>query len=95
MSQHFFTTSLDGENIQVMMGWDRPLGGFFMMVEDLDNQGDDCYLFNNLDEDDPHPLTLDHYLDVLKTFGVSLPANMVAEVQSDQRNNVGNRVCHY
>ena len=33
MSQHYFSTKHHGEAITVLLGWDRPLGHYFMVVE--------------------------------------------------------------
>jgi hypothetical protein len=36
MSQHFFHAVVEGHPVQVMMGWDRPLQGYFMSIERTD-----------------------------------------------------------
>jgi hypothetical protein len=33
MSQHFFQTMFEDHPVSVLMGWDRPLQGFFMTVQ--------------------------------------------------------------
>jgi hypothetical protein len=33
MSQHYFYTQHRGHPVAVVMGWDRPTGRFFLMVE--------------------------------------------------------------
>lgn len=49
MSQHLFSTTHNGECITVMMGWDRPMQGYFLIIErDLD-LGDEAM---NLDDPD-------------------------------------------
>jgi hypothetical protein len=35
MSQHYFNTQRAGTPVTVLLGWDRPIGHFFMVVECL------------------------------------------------------------
>lgn len=41
MSQHVFSTTLAGCPVTVMVGWDRPLGYVFMVVELDPLEGED------------------------------------------------------
>jgi hypothetical protein len=98
MSQHFYSTELDGQPVTVMMGWDRPLQGFFMLIEP--GPEDDEYLYSNLD--DPAldewfglPTSLDHFIATLAGFGLQVPDRMIAEVLADAAQNVGNRVVRH
>jgi hypothetical protein len=102
MSQHLFATTAtlpDGTtcNAQVLMGWDRPLQGYFCVIENLDDSSDDCYLYSNLYEtpDKAHPQDLDHFLAQLTRFKITLPARMLAEVRADRVENAGNKVVRH
>ena len=35
MSQHYFNTQQAGNPVKVLLGWDRPLGHYFMVIEKL------------------------------------------------------------
>lgn len=57
MSQHYFETRYRNQPVTVIIGWDRPLGHFFMFVER--SYGDvppedvsDAPLYSTLDERD-------------------------------------------
>jgi hypothetical protein len=65
MSQHFYMTDAEVYDedvsqhlspVKVLLGYDRPCGGFFMVIEDLSEDGDIVY--SNLFEPDPYPKTL-------------------------------------
>ena len=96
MSQHYFETQHEGKPVTVVMGWDRPLQGFFMVIEKASDTEDE-YLYSNLDDEALFPFmglppTLEHFLATLKTFGLSVPPTMIEEIQADAYNNVGNRI---
>jgi hypothetical protein len=90
MTQHIFnSTTKDGRQVEVLAGWDRPLQGFFMVIEDLEN--DDGYIFNNLDLEQPHPKSFDGFEQSLKDFGIPIPQGLVAELNQDRLENLGNK----
>lgn len=99
MSQHVFSTTLAGCPVTVMVGWDRPLGYVFMVVEldplegedpdDLDDPG--RRLYSNLDERDAFSNDLDHYRRKLEELQIQVPDSMWAQVDRDRELNVGNR----
>ncbi len=101
MSQHRFTTQLDDIEIVVIMGWDRPLQGFFMSIiqvspepkesSDQEAEAEDVYLFNNLEQSLSHPKELTAYLCELDNRGINLPEQMIAEVTMDGVRNEGNK----
>ena len=98
MSQHFFETQYNGKKVKVFAGWDRPLQGFFMMVEDLDaSEGsDDPYIYNNLARKDSHPKTFEPFIHVLVDLGIIIPKEMIDEIVADGIANMGNKVVrHY
>lgn len=90
MSQHFFTTQAEVypedvspnlSPVKVLMGYDRPCGGFFMVIEDLSEDGDIVY--SNLFEPDPYPKTLVRFGEVLSELKITLPQGMLEEVAAD------------
>jgi hypothetical protein len=93
MSQHFCTTTMGSKTVEVLMGWDRPLQGFFMVIHDLEAPvEDDGLIFSNLDEPVSHPQVLDPFTDKLEELGIRVPAAMIEEVKDDQMWNVGNKM---
>jgi hypothetical protein len=90
MSQHVFrTVDLNGNAVRVTLGYDRPLDFVFCFVDD----GREEAIYTNLDDDDAgtHQQDVNYYRPVLARLGIDLPEEMFREVQSDQRNVVGNR----
>jgi len=49
MSQHYFETTYANRPVTVTLGWDRPLGHFFMFIEKNDAAEDEVeILYSNL-----------------------------------------------
>ena len=95
MSQHLFRTEHRGQSVTILMGFDRPLQGYFMVIE-LDDADEDTWLYSNLE--DPAlirymglPPTLEPFLERLAALGLQVPAAMVDEIRADGRSGVGNR----
>lgn len=96
MSQHVFETIKDGREITVLMGWDRPLQGFFLVIDYVDSDGDEPLWSNLTHHDPPHPKSLDSFLAVLKEFEITIPKSMIAELLQDQVKNAGNKqISHF
>lgn len=93
MSQHYFHTEHAGDRITVLLGWDRPLGHYFMVIERPNPRpGQDDYLYVNLDEPDAFELDLDFFKAKLEQLGIKVPDSMFEQVHLDERMGVGNRV---
>lgn len=92
MSQHYFSTQHHGEAITVLLGWDRPLGHYFMVVERDDPKPfQEDYLYVNLDDANAFELDLDHFRGKLRELGITVPEQMFEQVQQDQILKTGNR----
>lgn len=94
MSQHYCETrsSVSGEKVCVLMGWDRMLSNFFLVIEKgapEDNESDFIYSSDR----DPGPLSkpMTYYQEKLADLGISVPSLMVEEIIRDQAHSVGNR----
>lgn len=99
MSQHLFETHHQGFPITVILGWDRPMQCFFLVIKKpAELIGgpkyvyDDEVLYSNLYDDSPFNHDLEYYSDVLRHFQIVVPASMFAEVVRDAIRSVGNRV---
>lgn len=93
MSQHLYQSDYRGQPVTILMGWDRPLQGFFMVIELQQTEG---YVYCNLD--DPELLAfggfadnLDHFGRKLAELGLSVPPVMIEQIENDAAGNVGNR----
>lgn len=98
MSQHKFHTVHKGFPVTVVLGWDRPLGYFFLGIEKpaelVDSRmpvEDESFLYSNLHESNPFGYDLDYYRDVLSHFQIEVPESMFIEAQADCDGDVGNR----
>ena len=98
MSVHTFTTQHGDDEIVVTMGWDCPLQGFFMTIVkktktgEADNEHNPVYLFNCLDQQDAHPREISGYLFELGHQDIVIPQEMLNELLSDSRHNIGNKI---
>lgn len=90
MSQHFFATKRQDQEIIVLLGFDRPLGHVFMVVTPEGKP--DQPIYSNLLQAKPFDLTLDDYWSALNELGIEVPMSMFEEVALDQILGEGNRV---
>ena len=96
MSQHHFITGHAGRPITIVIGFDRPLRGFFCFVERNDCEDRDEFAYSNLE--DPKLIgtmgmskTLKHFEKRLADLGLSVPQSMFDESRRHRLGNVGNR----
>ena len=99
MSQHFFNTTHNGEAITVMMGWDKPLQGFFMVIEDKTSK-EDGFIYSNLEDPElartgGFAQTIESFVNKLDELGIEVPVEMLEGVEMDGVFNVGNKQAHY
>jgi len=91
MSQHLATATLDGHPVEIVAGFDRRLGDYFLQVFDERND----MLYTSLQE----PL-LD-WTDIatlrakVAELGLRLPAQLVDEVEGDGRRHAGNCIVRH
>jgi hypothetical protein len=99
MSQHFFTAKHDDRDVDVLIGWDRALQSFFLVVTLIDpvDYEDETIYSSVTDEEigvfETKPL--DYFKDKLTSLGLELPTLISEQVITDACRNVGNRVCCY
>ncbi|WP_454688223.1 hypothetical protein [Achromobacter aloeverae] len=108
MSQHHFKTNYRGHEVTITVGWDRPLRYFFMVIpkslemlnavpashhESCDGC-DECdeMLYSNLYDAAPFALSLEHYREVLRNIGITVPESLFIEAERDSQSDVGNRI---
>src|SRR3546814_17311129 len=77
MSRHYFNTFHKGSPISVILGWDRPMNYFFLVIEEQNNSADNPMtldlLYSNLQENDPFNHDLDYYRAGLRHFQIEVP----------------------
>jgi len=93
MSQHLYLSAYKGQPVSILMGWDRPMQRFFMVIELEKAEG---IVYSNLDDPDLGsdgglPDSLAHFAEKLDELGLSVPALMIQQIEIDAANNVGNR----
>jgi hypothetical protein len=91
MSQHLATATLDGRPVEIVAGFDRRLGDYFLQV--IDERND--MLYTSLQE----PLLDWTDIATLRTkvaeLGLRLPPQLVDEVEGDGRRRAGNRIVRH
>lgn len=100
MSQHFFSTTYQGNPVSVCLGWDRPLQGFFMFIEKEGAAEDAEPEFVYLNLEDPKlkigvHRDITYFVDVLARLEIAVPEKMILEAMKDKKNDTGNRVEQY
>ncbi|MDD5388953.1 MAG: hypothetical protein PHD37_06390 [Gallionellaceae bacterium] len=102
MSQHYFNSKYQDRPVKVILGWDRPLGYFFLVIEFVDDEQsepsdaadaveNEGLLYSNLNDRDAWQKPLSYYRDKLSQFGIAVPEAMFTESLRDEALNVGNR----
>lgn len=84
MSQHTFQHG----HYSILCGFDRPLQGFFLVIDDDQNSDDVAY--SNLYEKVSHPDTFAPFIEVLNRFSIPIPDGLLIELEKDQEANRGN-----
>lgn len=92
MSRHSFRTSLGGQAVQVIVGWDNALQQRFMDVwSDTD---EDRPLYTYLSERRAN-LTTAHFQDVLANLCISVPPSIFDQLEEDATRHAGNRIVEH
>lgn len=94
MSQHTFKqkSTIDGDTYSVMMGWDKPMQGFYCVMFVLPELDEPIY--SNLYDSHPNQ-TLWYYEKLVMEYGLTIPEGMLLEIVQDERDNVVNKVKHW
>jgi len=89
MSQRTWRTK---SGVEIMTGWDRPLGYFFLTIIDgVDKDGEDNTVFCNLDKYPfPGGMTVIQVEKELNERNIKYPASMFNDLHGDMRRDVGN-----
>lgn len=99
MSQHHCEADYGDQRVSVQFGYDRPLKGFYLVIELVGNDTDE-YVYSNLSDRSlaPYmgtPPTIDPLLAVLDRLLIKIPQSMIDGVRQDAVDNVGNKVVIY
>lgn len=99
MSQHNFASTYAGQSVNILMGWDRPLRGFFMVIELTDSKKNG-HVYSNLADPELFscmgmPDSLDHFTEKLDALNLTVPQAMIEQIEIDAAMNRGNRHVWY
>ncbi len=88
MSQRILRTEVQGQKATLLMGWDRPLQGYFMVIERTYRK----LIYSNLRDKN---ITFflqepDYFIEKAKSFGIKIPHNMIVRLREDKKANTGN-----
>jgi hypothetical protein len=87
MSRYTYTAhGKNGKPLQVTIGWDPGLLGYFLTVQKASNTGvKSGFLFNNLMKVDSHPKQLDGYLLELENMGIAIDSDLIQLLIADAK----------
>jgi len=90
MSRHYCDTTMDGQAVRVVLGYDRPLDYVFCTVHGEDGK----IVYSNLDDEGAgtHQQDVEYFRNVLTKLQIDVPVSMFIEVAKDQLGCVGNRI---
>ena len=95
MSQHFFNTTYQEKPVIVLIGYDRPMQGFFMVIDYSSGDEEEGYIYSNLFEEETHPNDLGNYQVKLEELGIRITDEMFKELEFDQINRIGNKTVRH
>ena len=97
MSQHVYPSAYKGQPVNIVVGFDRPLRGFFLNVELTEAEG---FVYTSCS--DPQLIYSRGFTDSMTPFcekldelGLSLPLAIIEQVELDAATNAGNRYVVY
>lgn len=97
MSQHVYPSAYKGQPVNIVVGWDRPLQGYFLNVELTEVDG---FVYTSCS--DPQLIysrgfaeSLTPFNEKLDELGLSLPLAVIEQVELDAAANAGNRYVIY
>lgn len=91
MSQHLATARLNGRRVEVVAGFDRRLGDYFLQIHGKRNPG----VYTSLQEPLRDWTVIATLRDKVAELGLQLPSLMLCEVESDGLQLVGNRIVRH
>lgn len=91
MSQHLATATLDGHPVEIVAGFDRRLGDYFLQV--IDERND--MLYTSLQEPLLDWTAIATLRGKVAELGLQLPCLMLCEVESDGLLLAGNRIVRH
>lgn len=101
MSKHIFEQSVDGNRYEVQIGWDKPCRRFYYVISPYLTEGEyagdlDDPVDSNLYLSDPDSLTLADIQAACERRGITLPPDLLGNVEQDRLRNAVNerRVYH-
>jgi len=94
MSQHLFNSTIDGDNVEIQMGWDTPMQWFYMVIEkDIDDS--DEPLYSNLFDNNYRVGQLEYYIELLNEWNVLIPNGLLDSINNDKINSRMNNQVHW
>lgn len=91
MSQHLATATLDGRPVEIVAGFDRRLGDYFLQVHGRRN----LVLYTSLEEPLLDWADIATLRDKVTALRLQLPLNLIDEVERDGLQRAGNRIVRY
>lgn len=91
MSQH----RIFKENLVAIIGYDMPLNGYFLMINDESDEENPVEVFNNLSQKLSHPSEPEEFYDVMKTHGFDVSNDLRQALSLDKVFGVMNEICFW
>ncbi len=100
MSQHTAQSVQKGLDLEIVAGYDRILGGFFLSVQERSAKGEHDFIYDNMGDVEliefgGQPPDWAYFDERLDQLDVTIPERMRKELLLDQERGTGNRVVYY
>ena len=85
MRHVIYNTLYQNSPVEVKIGWDAGVNGYYLLVARLADSPDlDNIVYSHLFESDPYSLSLDYFLFVLAGLDIQLPHELIATLERYQ-----------
>lgn len=94
MTTHSIVLNPKGIRTRVVLGWDRPLQGYFMNIFQMSISGPEAAVYSSLEDErtqNGYADNLDVFTARLAALEIEVPRHVLESVYLDQLFNVGNR----
>ena len=94
MSRHSFKNIYQGQPVEIIAGWDKPLQAYFLLIQFLEVT-EEIYLYNDSLDYSLGQKNWVFFEQKLIDFGLYIPVAMAQAVVMDGQTNAGNRNVQY
>ena len=98
MSRHYLDATVDGKPVTVIAGWDPTFSGWYFLdiQEATGDEDDETFVYSSIyDPKHGQSKSFEPFVDILQSYGITLPDPMILAIGLDGENQVTNKVTRW